>query len=159
MKKKIAVLLMAAMGTSMLAGCGGTQGGTGNAETQTDAAAGEETGEQETETTEAQSDGQGAENGQVELTFMGWGKDSEVATFRAMIAAYEDKYPNVKVDYVVVANSDYDTKMQNMIAAGEQPDAFYCGIDYVMKYAATGNLYDLSSYVENNDLFDVDNVC
>lgn len=38
------------------------------------------------------------------------------------------------------------------------PDVFYCNIDKMMKYAATGNLYDLTEYVENNEIFSPDNV-
>jgi multiple sugar transport system substrate-binding protein len=94
----------------------------------------------------------------IELTFMGWGNDSEVATFQAMIDQFEAQYKNVTVNYLVVPASDFDTKLQNMIAADEQPDVFYCGVDYVMKYAATGNLYDLTTYVNDNEIFDVDNV-
>ncbi|WP_426348222.1 ABC transporter substrate-binding protein [Alloiococcus sp. CFN-8] len=97
-------------------------------------------------------------DGKINLKFMGWGNDAEVATFQSMIDQFEDIYPNVNVEYIVVPSSDYDTKMQNMIAADEQPDVFYLGIDYLMKYAATGNLYDLTDYVENNDIFDVDNI-
>jgi len=94
----------------------------------------------------------------IELTFMGWGNDAEVATFQAMIDQFEAKYTNVTVKYVVVPSGDFDTKLQNMIAAGDQPDVFYCSVDYVMKYAATGNLYDLTSYVNDNEIFNVDNV-
>lgn len=95
---------------------------------------------------------------QIKLTFMGWGNDSEVATFQAMIDQFEEQYKNVTVEYLVVPSSDYDTKLQNMIAADEQPDVFYCGVDYIMKYAATGNLYDLTTYVNDNEIFDISNV-
>ncbi len=94
----------------------------------------------------------------INLKFMGWGNDAEVATFQSMIDQFEEKYTNVSVEYTVVPSADFDTKLQNMIAAGDQPDVFYCGIDYIMKYATTENLYDLTSFVENNDIFDKDNV-
>ena len=80
------------------------------------------------------------------ITFMGWGTDAEVATFTAMIKQYEEAYPDVEVEYIVVADNEFDTKLQTMIGAGECPDVFYCNIDKMMKYAATGNLLDLTEY-------------
>lgn len=93
-----------------------------------------------------------------QISFMGWGNDSEVATFQAMIDQYEAKYENVEVDYIVVPSTDFDTKLQTMIGSGEQPDAFYCGVDNLMKYASTGNLYDMTGYIADNDIFDQGNV-
>jgi len=92
------------------------------------------------------------------ITFMGWGADAEVATFQAMIDEFEKVYTDVQVEYIVVPSSDYDTKLQTMIASGDQPDVFYCSVDYIMKYAATGNLYDMTDYVAKNDIFDQTNV-
>ena len=60
--------------------------------------------------------------------------------------------------HIVVADNEFDTKLQTMIGSGECPDVFYCSIDKMMKYAITGNLYDMTSYVENNDIFDPENV-
>ena len=94
----------------------------------------------------------------VKISFMGWGSDSEIAAYKAMIAQFEEKYSDVEVEYVVVADNEFDTKLQAMIGAGECPDVFYCGIDNMMKYAATGNLYDLTDYVNNNEIFDPANV-
>lgn len=89
---------------------------------------------------------------------MGWGTDSEIATFKKMIAQFEAKYTDVDVEYDVVADKEFDTKLQTMIGANECPDVFYCSIDKMMKYAATGSLYKLTDYVANNDIFDPDNV-
>ena len=76
---------------------------------------------------------------------MGWGTDAEIDTYRTMIADFEKAYPNVKVEYIVVADNEFDTKLQSMIGAGSPPDVFYCMIDNFMKYTATGNLLNLSS--------------
>lgn len=92
------------------------------------------------------------------ITFMGWGSDSEIAAFNVMIDAYEAAYPGVEVEYIVVADNEFDTKLQAMIGAGECPDVFYCNIDNMMKYAATGNLLSLTEYVENNEIFEPENV-
>ena len=92
------------------------------------------------------------------ITFMGWGTDAEIATYQSMIAQYEAAYPDVEVEYIVVADNEFDTKLQTMIGAGQAPDVFYCPIDKMMKLAATGNLYDLTDYVASNDIFSADNV-
>ena len=92
------------------------------------------------------------------ITFMGWGSDSEIAAFNVMIDAYEAAYPGVEVEYIVVADNEFDTKLQAMIGAGQCPDVFYCNIDNMMKYAATGNLLSLTDYVENNEIFEPENV-
>lgn len=144
MKKVIVTILVIAMAIASLTGCAGkSKNNTAEANKQN---SGQE-----------QKKDQGTAD-KVKLKFMGWGNDSEVATFKAMIKQFEEKYQNVTVDYIVVPASDFDTKLQNMIAANDQPDVFYCGVDYLMKYAATKNLYDLTSFVSNNDVFDASNV-
>jgi len=95
---------------------------------------------------------------QIKLTFMGWGTDAEIDTYRTMIADFEKAYPNVKVEYIVVADNEFDTKLQSMIGAGSPPDVFYCMIDNFMKYTATGNLLNLSQFVNSNEIFERDNV-
>ena len=146
MKKLLSVLLTVMLTGCMLGGCGKEAAGPdGQNADRSDAA--------------ADSSSAGKSSGEkTHLKFMGWGNDSEVATFQAMIDQFEEKYPDVEVEYIVVPSGDFDTKLQNMIAADDQPDVFYCGVDYVMKYAATGNLLDLTSYVEGNEIFDIDNI-
>jgi multiple sugar transport system substrate-binding protein len=92
------------------------------------------------------------------ITFMGWGSDAEIATFKTMISQYEAKYPGVTVDYQTVAAADFPTKLQTMIASGKTPDVFYLQPEKVMPYASAGVIADLSSFVANNDLFKADNV-
>ena len=144
MKKIISIILLMSLTIIGLTGCTGKTKNNSVVDSEK-----EQSAEQSTEQ---------KENEKIKLKFMGWGNDSEVATFQAMIDQFEEKYTNVSVEYIVVPSSDYDTKLQNMIAADDQPDVFYCGVDYVMKYAATGNLYDLTTYVNDNEIFDISNV-
>lgn len=95
---------------------------------------------------------------EVKLTFMGWGTDAEVATFQTMINDFEALYPNVKVEYIVVADNEFDTKLQTMIGAGTPPDVFYCMIDNFMKYTATGNLLNITKYVQETNIFSANDV-
>lgn len=97
-------------------------------------------------------------SGDHEITFMGWGSPEEVAVFNDMIDQYEQKYPGVKVDYITVPAEDFATKLQTMIASKKTPDVFYLQPEKVMPYADAGLIADLSSYVDDNDVFDADNV-
>ena len=132
MSRVIAVCLTAAMASVLTVGCGKQNDG--------EEAKGESSG------------------GKEKITFMGWGTDAEIATFNGMISQFEEVYKDVEVEYITVADNDFDTKLQTMIGSGECPDVFYCSIDNMMKYAATGNLYDLTDYVADNEIFDPDNV-
>jgi multiple sugar transport system substrate-binding protein len=92
------------------------------------------------------------------ISFMGWGSDEEIATFKTMIAQYEQKYPDVHVDYITVPAGDFSTKLQTMIASKKTPDVFYLAPENVMPFAKAGVIADLSDYVAKNDLFKADNV-
>ncbi|MBN9605120.1 MAG: sugar ABC transporter substrate-binding protein [Actinomycetales bacterium] len=97
-------------------------------------------------------------DGDTTITFMGWGSPEEIDTFKTMIAQYEEKYPGVTVDYITVADADFATKLQTMIASKKTPDVFYLQPDKLTQYVDAGLLADLSSYVDDNQEFSVDNV-
>jgi multiple sugar transport system substrate-binding protein len=97
-------------------------------------------------------------SGDHKITFMGWGSDTEIAVFNDMISQYEDKFPGVTVDYITVPAADFQTKLQTMIASNKTPDVFYLAPENVMPFADSGIIADLSSYVEDNEVFDADNV-
>lgn len=141
MKRFSAFFLAFIMAMCLFAGCGGTQNSEAQSAVSQASAAGSEAGAEKTK-----------------ISFMGWGTDSEIAAYKTMISQFQKAYPDVEVEYIVVADNEFDTKLQTMIGAGECPDVFYCSIDKMMKYAATGNLYNLSEYVENNEIFKPDNV-
>lgn len=136
MKKVCSLFLALSLAAALLVGCGSSS----------------------STASPSQTGGSGSDGEKTHISFMGWGTDSEIAAYEAMIAQFEEAYPDVEVEYIVVADNEFDTKLQTMIGAGECPDVFYCNIDKMMKYAATGNLYDLTEYVENNEIFSPDNV-
>lgn len=92
------------------------------------------------------------------ISFMGWGSDTEIATFNEMIGQYEAAYPGVKVEYITVPSADFTTKLQTMMASGQTPDVFYLNPDYVVQYADAGALADMTDFIANNDLFDAANI-
>ncbi len=107
----------------------------------------------------ASSGGDNASSGgKTEITFMGWGSTQEVAVFQDMIVQFEEQNPDIAVDYQPVPDSDYDTKLQTMIASNEIPDVFYLKPEKITSYADAGLLADLSDFTANNDIFDEDNI-
>ena len=94
----------------------------------------------------------------VTISFMGWGSDTEISTYNAMISQYEASHPGVTIDYITVAQSDFATKLQTMIAGHQTPDVFYLQPENVMSYANDGILWDMTDYVANNSVFDPNNI-
>jgi len=102
--------------------------------------------------------GSGEQSGDRTVTFMGWGSPQEVDVFKDMIAQYEAKYPGVKVDYINVPAADFQTKLQTMIAAKKTPDVFYMVGEQLQPLVKNGVIADLSDYVDDNEIFEADNV-
>ncbi|EIC06707.1 extracellular solute-binding protein family 1 [Microbacterium laevaniformans OR221] len=99
-----------------------------------------------------------AGSGDRTISFMGWGSDEEIATFKTMIEHFEQANPGVKVDYTTVPAADFSTKLQTMIASKKTPDVFYLAPENVMPFADAGIITDLSSYLDNSSLVDVSDV-
>lgn len=95
---------------------------------------------------------------QVKISFMGWGGPDEKKTFTELTKKFMEKYPNVKVEYINVPASDFMTKLQTMIAANKEPDCFYLPPDYLMRFVSSGNLLDLTPYMNNSKIFKKNNV-
>jgi multiple sugar transport system substrate-binding protein len=92
------------------------------------------------------------------ITFLGWGSPQEVEVFQNLIGQFEDKYPDVTVDYISVPPEDFGTKLQTMISSGNTPDVFYLTPENTMPFADSGIIADLSDYVADNAIFDEANV-
>lgn len=72
-----------------------------------------------------------------------------------IIPDFEAKNPNIKINLVVVAWADFDTKMQTMIAAGTPPDIWsHWGPSGFQDYVKRGLVADLTPLIEK-DKFDV----
>lgn len=85
------------------------------------------------------------------IVFAGWGDGAEKAATEAAIAAFEEA-TGCKVNYIN-NNSDFDTKITAMIAAGEQLDCAMLEsgtIAYPM--AAEGRLEPLDAYMEASNI-------
>ena len=142
LKRSLALILVVLMTVTLFGACNDTQTGT-DSKNETSTSAGETSSD---------------DGGEQTITFMGWGTPQEVSVFETMIAQFEEQYPDIKVEYINVPSEDYNTKLQTMIAGGNTPDVFYLQPENVMPWADSGILYDMTDYVNNNEIFDEDNV-
>lgn len=114
--------------------------------------------------TTAASDSNNTSNGsfnpdaKAEISFMGWGGDSEKAVFQKLVDSYMKKYPNKKVTYTVVPPGEYYQKLDTLIAAGKAPDVFYAGGSSFNKYVSSGILLDMQPYLKSSPTIDPNNV-
>lgn len=82
-----------------------------------------------------------------EARLSGWqSSDAESAALTDTIAAFEAAYPNVAVDYQVVAG-DYPTVMAADFAARDVPDLFYVDASYAQPWSEQGFLEPLDDYI------------
>jgi multiple sugar transport system substrate-binding protein len=87
------------------------------------------------------------------VRFSGWqSSESEEALLRETIAAFEEKYPNVTVDYEPIPEG-YIDQMTAQFSAGEPPDLFYVQAEYSDAWMEDGLLEPLEPYFQGNPEF------
>jgi multiple sugar transport system substrate-binding protein len=95
-----------------------------------------------------------AVSGTVRLS--GWqSSESEEALLRETIAAFEEKYPNITVDYEPIPEG-YIDQMTAQFSAGEPPDLFYVQAEYADAWMEDGLLEPLEPYFQGNPEFDTE---
>lgn len=95
------------------------------------------------------SDGDGGNtgaDGDVTLTYGVWSQDD---TMQALIDAFEDENPGIKVELQVNPWTDFWTKLQVGATGGTAPDAFWMLGDKFQVYAANDQLLPLSGAIES----------
>jgi multiple sugar transport system substrate-binding protein len=93
-----------------------------------------------------------------EVSFMGWGGDTEKAVFQKLTDSYMQKYPTKKVKYTVVPPGEYYQKLNTLIASGKAPDVFYAGEAQFQKFAGSGILLNMDEFIKGTSSFDESNV-
>ncbi len=73
---------------------------------------------------------------------------------QAMIRAFEQKNPGIKVKYELASFNDYFTKLQSQIAGGNPPDTFELNYENFVSYAAKGALLKLDEMIQTDQNFD-----
>lgn len=84
----------------------------------------------------------------VTLTMYSWWADAEQAMGDALIAAYEEAHPNVDIEVTYVAESEYLSKINTLVAADSLPDVFYLNEYLVNDWGNAGISADLAPVFE-----------
>jgi len=92
---------------------------------------------------------------QIAISFMGWGQPSEQAVFEAMIAAFQEEYPNVTVEYVNVPPGEFLQRLSTLAAAGDLPDVFYMADGWFGNWVSRGQLLPIEQYVPEEELANI----
>lgn len=127
-KKRVALLLCAAMVASLAAGCGNR----------------------------GSSDEGGSSGDPVTISYACW--DSNQAKLIQTIAdEFEDENPNIKIDIQVTGWDDYWTALEAAGTGGSLPDTFWMHSNNIYYYGSNDQLLDLTDYIEESDEIDLAN--
>lgn len=123
LEKLLALGLVATMGATMLAGCGGGSGS---------------------------GDGE-SKGGKVELVMSVWDSDQE-PVMKQMAEAYTKSHPDVTIKTQLTTWSEYWTKVEASATGSDAPDIITMNVLHVEEYAEAGILMDLTEAESKSDL-------
>ena len=142
--KRISALALAAATAAMaLVGCSG--GGSTNETTAAAQTTAQADGAQTTEAQSEQAQAPGSDGEEVTIRLVHYmGEQAKRDALDAMLAAFSESYPNIKVDVEVVASSSYIATYKNYIAAGEAPDIMFGKPQNMTEFVEGGYFMDLT---------------
>lgn len=88
---------------------------------------------------------------EVTLDFAFWGNDDRATRYDALIAAFNEEYPNITVNPSFTDFPSFWEKRQTEAAGGGLPDVFQFSDSYLRQYGESGNLLDLAEVEEHID--------
>ena len=81
-----------------------------------------------------------------EITFSGWGDETEQQIYRDSIERFKEICPSVSVNFEPIP-ADFQTKLKAQMAGGTAPDVFYVDDQLMTAFAASGQLLALDDYM------------
>lgn len=143
MKRKLALLLTAAMTTASLAACGSSSA-SGDTAADTTAA--------ETGASEAAESTDGSNSGSANLVMAWWGNQTRNERTQKIIDLYSEQNPGVAIDGQFSEFNDYWQKLATAAAGHSMPDIVQMDYKYLNQYVTNGLLVDLTPYVEDGTI-------
>lgn len=145
MKRRVLAVTMAAMMTLSLAACGGgggtTAGSTAPAESKTEGGA-----------TEAPAAGDAVSGGKVTLNLIWWGNQTRNDVTKQAVDLYMSQNPDIEIKVEFTDWSGYWDKLSAMAAGGNLPDIIQQDYAYINQYTKSGQLADLSEFINNGTI-------
>jgi multiple sugar transport system substrate-binding protein len=87
------------------------------------------------------------------VSFMVFGDPAERDAYRTLVAAFEDSYPEIKIQMThVPAMRDYRARLATEFAAGTPPDVMLLNYRRFVHFAARGVLTPVGPYLRDSDL-------
>lgn len=143
MKRKLALLLTAAMTAASLAACGSSSASGDTAADTTAAEAG---------TTETAESTEGSNSGSANLVMAWWGNQTRNERTQKIIDLYSEQNPGVTIDGQFSEFNDYWQKLATAAAGHSMPDIVQMDYKYLNQYVTNGLLVDLTPYVEDGTI-------
>ena len=133
MTKVISLLVVFALLTGAMVGCGGSKN-VGNAAKPAET---KKTAEEKKEPIKVE---------EATVTFMTWESQTMNQMILNSFKDFEKENPGIKVSLVPSPLKDYGTKLKQMISAKQAPDIFMVGNDWALQYGAQGQLFDWTEH-------------
>lgn len=143
MKRKLALLLTAAMTAASLAACGSSSASGDTAADTTAAEAG---------TTETAESTEGSNSGSANLVMAWWGNQTRNERTQKIIDLYSEQNPGVTIDGQFSEFNDYWQKLATAAAGHSMPDIVQMDYKYLNQYVTNGLLADLTPYIEDGTI-------
>ncbi len=86
----------------------------------------------------------------IELSMTVWGSQADEEVYRQRLDLFHAANPNITVELIYIP-SDYDQKVQTMIAGGTAPDIIQLA-EAVHAYSSKGQIISLNEYTENSGI-------
>lgn len=87
------------------------------------------------------------------IKFSAWGSQTETALVKSLIKDFEQKNPDVKVEFLNIPQN-YFQKLHLLFASNLAPDVIFINNYYAPKYVKAGLLLDFTPYVNKNLFFE-----
>lgn len=91
----------------------------------------------------------GTQNAPITMKFMFWGSNFEEQIQKQMATDYQKTHPNVTID-AEIAPTDFQTKLNAMMAAHQLPDMSYLGSDMALQWGSEGHVTNMAPWVKSN---------
>ncbi|MBO9609096.1 MAG: sugar ABC transporter substrate-binding protein [Paenibacillaceae bacterium] len=88
----------------------------------------------------------------VTLVYTDWANNEEAKSYRKTLDAFEEKHPNIKVDYQNIPYNDYGAKLSALAASNTLPDIGNLLEAQALKWAESNKLLDLTPFYKDGSV-------